>query len=202
PRQPDYALEELQLHAHGGRVAGKAENHHLRLWNRLPDGALQLVEEVDAGRHPYRPDVGTRDYGAVNMDRIAGIGHQHGVSMVEGGEHQMREPLLGADGHDRLGIRIQRDAESALVPVADRPPQPRNSLRYGISVGIVSLRRLDQFVDDVPRCHAIGVAHAHVDDVLPALARRRLQLSGDVENVRRESLDAWEFLHWPLSGDS
>ena len=46
-------------------------------------------------------------------------------------------------------------------------------------------RRLDHLVDDVLRRCAIRVAHAEVDDVFAASARRRLQLAGNVEYIRR-----------------
>ncbi len=41
----------------------------------------------------------------------------------------------------------------------------------------------------------VGIAHAHVDDVLAAATRRHLQLGGDVEDVRRQALDARELFH-------
>src|SRR5205814_2676777 len=39
---------------------------------------------------------------------------------------------------------------------------------------------------------SVGIAHAEVDDVLAAPARRHLELRGDVEDVGREALDARE----------
>ena len=45
------------------------------------------------------------------------------------------------------------------------------------------------------RRRPVGIAHAEVDDVLAAPARRHLQLGGDVEDVRRQALDAGEIFH-------
>ena len=50
-----------------------------------------------------------------------------------------------------------------------------------------------QLVDDVRRRREIGVAHTEVDDVLAGAARARLEIVDDVEDVRREAIDAAEF---------
>jgi hypothetical protein len=42
----------------------------------------------------------------------------------------------------------------------------------------------------VLRRRPVGVAHAHVDDVLAAAARGHLELGGDVEDVGGQALDA------------
>ena len=89
-------------------------------------------------------------------------------------------------------VRIELDAVAALVPVADRAAQPRDALRHRVAVRVGALRGLDQLVDDVRRRRAVGVAHAEVDDVFAAAARGHLQLGGDVEDVRRQALDARE----------
>ena len=60
------------------------------------------------------------------------------------------------------------------------------------------LRRLNHLVDDVLGRGAVGVAHAEVDDVFAAAAGGDLHLAGDVEDVRREALNAGELFH----GDS
>ena len=55
------------------------------------------------------------------------------------------------------------------------------------------LGRFRQLVDDVRRRREIGVAHTEVDDVLAGPARARLEIVDDVEDVRREAIDAAEF---------
>ena len=57
------------------------------------------------------------------------------------------------------------------------------------------LRGLDHLVDDVLGRGAVGIAHAEVDDVFAAAARGDFQLPGDVEDVRREALNAAELFH-------
>ena len=57
-------------------------------------------------------------------------------------------------------------------------------------MGIGTLGDIHQLGDDVRRRGAIGIAHAHVDDVLAAPARGELELRGDIEYVRRKPIDA------------
>lgn len=128
--QGHHALEERQVDALGGRVAGEAQHHHLGLRNRLAHGALEFLEEVHARRHAHGADVGAGDDRAVDVDRVAGVGHQHGIATVQGGQHQVRQAFLGADGDDGFGIGIELDRVAALVPVTDGLAQARDALGY------------------------------------------------------------------------
>ena len=67
-------------------------------------------------------------------------------------------------------------------------------------MGVGALHGLDQLLDDVARRGLVGIAHAEVDHVLAAPARGELQLAGDVEDVRRQALDAGKFFHGCVSG--
>ena len=62
---------------------------------------------------------------AVNMDGIAGVGHQHRVARIEDGQAQVRDAFLGADGDDGLGFRVEIDVVAGFVPVADGLAQAR-----------------------------------------------------------------------------
>lgn len=131
--QGHHALEEVQLHALGGRVGREAEDHHLRFRDRLADRALQLVEEIDAGHQRYRTHLGASDHCAVDVDRVARVGHQHGVAVVEGAEHQVCQALFGADGDDGFAFRVDIDLVAFLVPVGDGPAQARNAAGGGVA---------------------------------------------------------------------
>ena len=155
----------------------------------------QLVEEIHARQHAHVADVGARDHRPIDVNRVAGIGHQDDVAGVQGGERQMRDPFLRADRDDRLPVGIQLDREAPLVPVADRLAQPQDALGHRVAMGIAALCRLDQLVHDVAWRGLVRIAHAEVDDVLAPLASGRLQLGGDVEDVGRQALDARELLH-------
>ncbi len=148
-RERDHALEELEVDALRGRIAGEAEDHHLRLRERLADRALELGEEVHARRHAHRADVGAGDDRAVDVDRIARVGHQHRVAALERGEHQVREAFLRADRDDRLAVGVDLDLVAALVPVGDRATQTRDALGHRVAVGVGPLRGFDELVDDV-----------------------------------------------------
>jgi hypothetical protein len=154
--------------------------------------ALQLLEEVHIRRQTHMAHVRPGDDESVGMDRIGRIGHQHRVARPHGGERQMRQPLLRADGDDRLAVRVQLNVETGLGTSADRLAQTRNAARHRVAMGVLTLRHLDQLVHDVLRGRLVGVAHAEVDDVLAPRSRLGLQLIDDVEDIGRQSLDAME----------
>ena len=60
-------------------------------------------------------------------------------------------------------------------------------------MGVAALRRFAHFIDDVLGRGLIGVAHAEVDDVFTAAARRHFELAHLVKNIRWQALDAREF---------
>ena len=105
--QRHHSLEKIEFHALRSRIAGKAQDHHLRFRNRFTNCTLQFLDEVHAGRHADRTDVGTGDDGSIDMDRIAGVGHQNSIAVVQRGEHQVSEALFGADSYDGFAIRIE-----------------------------------------------------------------------------------------------
>src|SRR5690606_8138743 len=94
-----------------------------------------------------------------------------------------------------FAVGIELDRVAALVPIANGLAQARNTLRYRIPVGGGPAGGLDQLVDDVLGRGAVGVAHRHVDDVLPAPPGGHLELAGNVEHVRGQTLDAGELPH-------
>ena len=195
----DHPLKKVEIDALGGRIARKTQDHHLGLWEGLSDRALELVEEIDTGGHAHRADISTGNDRAIDVNRVARIGHQHGIAAIEGGKHQMRQAFLGADGHDRLGIGIEFDLISALVPVADRAPQTRYALGDRIAVGIRPGRGFDQLVDDMLGRGAVRVAHAHIDDVFATTSGGHLELGREIEDVGREPTYAGEIAlcaHW------
>ena len=192
-RQRHNPLEEIQLDALRGGVAWKTQDHHLGLRDGLTDGALQFIEEIDARRHAHRANVGTRNHRAVNVDRVARVGHQHGVPAIERSQHEMRQPFLGADGHDGFGIGVDVDRIPALVPVGNGLAQAGNALGHGVAVCRGAHGSFDQLVDNMLRRGAIRIAHAHVDNVFAPAPRGHFQFGRDVEHVGWKTLDAGEF---------
>ncbi|MCY1441564.1 hypothetical protein D9M71_578830 [compost metagenome] len=188
--QGHHALEEIQLHTLGGGIGGEADDHHLRLRNAFANRPFQLGEEVHAGHQGHRAHLGAGDHRAVDVDRVAGVGYEHGVAMVQGGEHQVRQAFLGADGDDGFGFRIDLHVVTVLVPARDGSAQAWNAAGSGVSVGVFTLGDLHELFHDVRRGGAVGVAHGEVDDVLAATACGHLEFSGDVEDVGGETIDA------------
>ena len=188
--QGDHPFEEVQFHALSGGVGREAEDHHLRLGDRAANRALQLSEEIHTGYQRHRTHLGAGNHGTVDVNRVAGVGHQHGVALVQGGQHQVRQAFLGTDGHDGFGFRVDVHCIAVFVPVGNRPAQARNALGRGVTVGVFTLGDGDHFFHDVRWSGAVRVTHAQVDDVFAAPTRSHLQLGSDIEHVRGESIDA------------
>ena len=191
----DDLLEERQVDALAGRVRREVQDQHLRLRVRLLHRTVEFVEEIHPWRHPHMADVSAGDDRAVDVDRVAWIGHQHDVAALEGGERQVGNALFRPDGDDGLAVRIEFHPVPGLVPVADGLAQARNALGHRVAMGIRTLRGLDHLGDDVRRRRTVGVAHRQVDDVLAAAARGHLQFRRDVEHVRWQASDSREFFH-------
>ena len=51
-------------------------------------------------------------------------------------------------------------------------------------MGVTSLRRFDQFLDDVLRGRLIRITHAEIDNVFPPRTGSGFQLIDDVEDIR------------------
>lgn len=179
----DHPFEEIQLHALGGGIGRETKDHHLRFRDRTANGSFQFSEEIHARHQRHRTHLGAGNYGTVDVDRVARVGYQHGVALVEGGQHQVCQAFLGTDGDNGLAFRVDVDLVALLVPIGNGSAQARNTLGRGVAMGVCALGDSDQFFDDVWRGGAVGVAHAQVDDVFATTTGGHLQLGSDVENV-------------------
>ena len=132
------------------------------------------------------------------VDRIGRIRHQDHVARRGDGLRHVGEAFLGAERGDDLRLGIELHAEAALVVGGLRLAQARDALGGRIAVGARLGDGLDQLVDDVLGRRHVGIAHAEIDDVGAARARRRLQAVDFREDVGRQPLDAVEFFdHGP-----
>ncbi len=131
---------------------------------------------------------------AVLMDRVSGIGRCNNVPGPDDREHQVRQRVLGPDGHDRLVNGIERHAVISGVSIGDGSPKLRDTLRKGVAMISRVAGCFEQLVDNGPRRGAIGIAHAQVDNVQIVVARARLHLIDDCENVGRELIDPVELV--------
>ena len=62
-------------------------------------------------------------------------------------------------------------------------------------MGIATLGRLGQLVDDMLRRRLVRVAHAKIDNILTTRPCRGLQLIDNVENIRRQAFNAGKFFY-------
>lgn len=86
-RQGDEFFKEVEIYALGGRVARETQDHEFGFRSRFRDCPFKFTEEIDAGAHADAADVCTGDDGTVDVNRVARIRNENGVSSVAGGEH-------------------------------------------------------------------------------------------------------------------
>ena len=154
--------------------------------HRVLDGAQEIV----AVARRQMPDRSARDDEAEGVDRIGRVRNEHNVARRGDGLRHVGEAFLRAERRDDLRLGIELHAEPALVIGRLCLAQPRYALRRRIPMRARLVDRLDQLVDDVLRRRHIGVAHAEIDDVGAAGARRRLQTVHLREYIGRQALDA------------
>ena len=110
-----------------GRVRREVDDQRLGPRRHARNEVFKLREKLLLVVDRHADDVRAGDHRAVDVDRVAGVGHQHRVARVENGEAEVRDALLGADGDDGLGVGVEIDVVARLVPVADGLAQPRNA---------------------------------------------------------------------------
>ena len=193
--QFDQAREKGQVDALGRRVRREVDDERLGARSHARNQVLKLREKLLLVVDGDADDVRAGNDRAVDVNGVAGIGHQHGVARVENGEAEVGDALFGADGDDGLGVGIEIDVVAGLVPGADGLAQARNAAGDRVAMRGGLERRLDQLVDDVLGRGAVGIAHAEIDDVFAAAAGGHLHLAGDVEDISRQALNTRELFH-------
>jgi len=126
------------------------------------------------------------------VDRVGGVGHEDDVAGRGDGLGEVSEAFLGTERDDDFFVGIDRHSEAALIVGCLRFPEARDSAAGGVAVGSGLGRDFSELRDDVRRRRAVWIAHAEVDDVLPAPARRGLHRVDLGEDVGRQALDSVE----------
>ena len=175
-------------------MRGIADDQHLGPRDGVAHGEAQALEEVLARRGGDRADRGAGDDEAEGVDGVAGVGREHDVAGRGDRLREVGETFLRAQGDDHLLVGIERDVEAALVVSRLGLAQAGNALGRRIAVGRGLGRDFGELVDDVLRRRAVGIAHAEVDDVLAAGARRRLHRVDLGEDIGRQAADAVELV--------
>ena len=115
PGEVDDALHEREVDRRGRRVVREREDDDAWLRLRALPRLFEVREQILVGAHRHAGDRRTGKDRRVNVDRIARARHEGRVTRFEEHPHQVREPFLGADRVQDLGIRIEIDAEAPLV---------------------------------------------------------------------------------------
>ena len=138
------------------------------------------------------------------MNWIARIRHEHDVARRSDGLRDVGKAFFRTECRNDLRVRIQFHAEAALVIGRLGATKPIDAARGRIAVRAWLSKRLLQLLDDVRGRRQIGIAHAHVDDVLTGITRGSLGTVHLLEHVRRQASYAVELFHGraPMTGKS
>ena len=160
-------------------------------------GAIQVLqagEESGGIRHGQHAGVALGHEHAVLVDGIGGIRRDHGVAGPDRRKEQVGECVFGADGDDGLLIGVERHAVVGLVAAGDFLAQPGDAPRLRIAVIARVARGFHQLVDHHSGRGSVGISHPQVDHIDLCRARLGPHLVDHGEDVRRQFLDAVEFL--------
>ena len=98
---------KFEVHALRRRIVRERDQDQPRLARAASVQILQTVQKRLRIRHRQHAGVPFRHDDAVLMDRIRRIRRYHGIAGTDDREQQMRQRVLGADGGDRFGRRIE-----------------------------------------------------------------------------------------------
>ena len=172
PAMPRQGLELLRLEHGPGRI-GRAREH--QAVDRRRHGGQLLDREREAG---LRPEPEPDDLDAerpqdVLVRRERGLGHDHAVAGIEGGEEAEDEGAGCAD-RDRHLRGVDLEVVGRTIVRSDRPPQRRPAERFGVAERDPAERPPGRLEDRLRRA-AAGLADLEMDHVLArggACARR------------------------------
>ena len=183
---------ELGARQHGPGGIGRAR--HDQPVDRSGNPLEQLGRRLEAGGKVgrQRDDLDSQRAQDVAVGRVAGIGHDHAITDVEGGEEGQDECAGRTGGHgDARGV--DRDRVVGLVASGDGTPQRLQSERFGVAAGAVGQRRHGRLDSGRRRAttrfadlemHHLGAAgspsvggrhHLHHDEGGDGAAARRLE---------------------------
>ncbi len=165
----------------------------------MDDRAFHRLEKLRRRFRGHRADHAARHQKAEGVNRIARIGAQHDVAGRGDRLRHIGKAFLRAQRRHDLGVRIEFYAEPPPVIGGLRLAQAVDAARGRVAIGPRLAERLLQLLQHMGRRRQVRIAHAHVDDVGPGIARGRLGLVDLLEHVRRQTADAIKIFHGTLA---
>ena len=86
---------------------------------------VQILKTVQKGfriRHRQHAGMSFRHHDTVLMNRVSRIRRYNGIAGTDDSEQQMRQSILGADGRNRFGRRIEFHVIALLISMDDLFP--------------------------------------------------------------------------------
>ena len=192
-REGDQLLEEREVDTGRCGIVREARDDEARARPGSFVCVFHVLEEVLIRSERNRAYIRAGERHRERMDRVGRLGHETRIARRDERPGHVADRFLRAHRAHRFGFRVEHHVVPPVVPVDDRLTQLGDPAARRVAVVPRVLGRFRQLVDDVRRRREIGVAHTEVDDVLAGPARARLEIVDDVEDVRREAIDAAEF---------
>src|SRR3990167_1566158 len=85
------------------------------------------------------------------MDGIGGARAKDHIARIHDGPHQVPQSFFYPDRNDRLGLRIDIDLETSLVPARDGDPELVDSSRDRVAMVMRFLHRFDELCHNMRR---------------------------------------------------
>lgn len=124
------------------------------------------------------------------MDHVGRGGHDHGIHGIEDGQAEMREGILGTDGHDDVLPGVQEDVELTGVMPGEGLLERQDAAGRGVAVILHFAQRRMHGLDDGGEGRVGGIAHAEINHIHAAGAQFVVQDVQAGEDVGRQMFDA------------
>jgi hypothetical protein len=131
----DQLLVEGEVGDISRRVGRVSDDQHLGPRHGIGHRLVEPVEEVGAGRGRNRTHRRARYDEAEAVDGIGRVGGQHRVAGRGDRLGKVGEALLATESDDDLPVRVELDAEAALVIGRLGFAQAGDALRRGVAMG-------------------------------------------------------------------
>jgi len=185
---------EVEVRDIGRRVRRIADDQHLGPWDCVAHRIGQPFEECVPRGGRDRADRGAGDDEAEAVNGVRWVGRKNDVARRGDGLGEVGEALLRAQADNDFLVGVEIDIETPLVIGRLGLPEAGNAAARRIAMGVRLSRDLGKLFDHVFRRRSVGIAHAKIDDVLAASARRGLHRVDFGEDVGRQALDSVEFV--------
>ena len=187
--QSDGLLVKGKRSSSGSGIIGIVQPDKLGFLLDIFRNGVEVGEEVVFFEQRHDVGLAAGENSACIVNGVGGLWDEHDVAVVDDGEREVGEAVLGADGRENLRVRVDIDMESFLHESRRRLTESGNAFIEGIAMIFGIVDSLGHLINDELVRRQVGIADAEVDDVLAGSQKRAFFLIDLNEKVRRKSLE-------------